>query len=220
MWSRAKLTSVRGFWLALDIFAILFRNSCHRRGPQDRLLGMRSTSEEDARAGGDLVATRADFDDFYRAELPRLVALARALGGAALADDVAQEAMLAAYRQWGRVSDLRNPAGWVRRACANLAVSQYRRRVIEVRALTRLARRPAVVPMDEMDEEFWEAVHRLPSRQAQSVALRYVYELEISEIAETLEISEGSVKQHLSRARARLAQELHLGAHDVEEDAR
>ena len=180
---------------------------------------MSTTSMEDAWPGGEILVTHADFDDFYRAELPRLVALARALCGPALADDVAQEAMLAAYRKWRRVSDLQYPAGWVRRTCANMAVSQYRRRMIELRALARLATRPDTSPLDAPDEEFWRAVHRLPSRQAQAVALRYVYELDISEIAETLAISEGSVKQHLSRARARLAHELHLGAHEVEEEA-
>lgn len=184
-----------------------------------RVPGMWTTSVEEAWPRGDLVTTRADFDDFYRAELPRLVALARALCGPALAEDVAQEAMLATYRKWRRVSDLEYPAGWVRRACANLAVSQYRRRMIELRALTRLASRPETPPLDGPDEEFWAVVHTLPARQAQAVALRYVYELDITEIAATLEISEGSVKQHLSRARARLAQELHLGAHEVEEDA-
>lgn len=184
-----------------------------------RVQGVWTTSAEDDWAGGDVVAIGADFDAFYRTELPRLVALARALCGSTLAEDVAQEAMLAAYRKWRRVSDLQYPAGWVRRTCANLAVSQYRRRVIELRALTRLASRPDAAPLDTPDEEFWEAVHRLPSRQAQAVALRYVYELDISEIAETLEISEGSVKQHLSRARARLTHELHLEALEVEEDA-
>ena len=166
-----------------------------------RVQGVWTTSVEDAWAGGDVVAIGADFDAFYRTELPRLVALARALCGSTLAEDVAQEAMLAAYRKWRQVSDLQHPAGWVRRTCANLAS------------------RPEAAPLDTSDEEFWEAVHRLPSRQAQAVALRYVYELDIAEIAETLEISEGSVKQHLSRARARLTHELHLGAHEVEEDA-
>lgn len=179
---------------------------------------MWTASVEDAWPGGEMVAARTDFDDFYRAELPRLVALARALCGPALADDVAQEAMLAAYRKWRRVSGLENPAGWVRRTCANLAVSQYRRRMVELRALTRLAGRRDPAPMEAPDEEFWAAVHQLPSRQAQTVALRYVYELDIAEIAETLEISEGSVKQHLSRARARLARD--LGSHEAEEDAR
>ena len=66
-------------------------------------------------------------------------------------------------------------------------------------------------------DDFWTTVRRLPARQAQSAALRYIYELDIAEIAWTLEISEGSVKQHLSRARARLAQDLHLTEDPVEE---
>ena len=181
---------------------------------------MRTTSVEDAGRGGEpLTTTRAEFDDFYRAEFPRLVVLARALSGPVLADDIAQEAMLAAYRKWSHVSNLRAPAGWVRRTCAHLAVSQYRRRMIELRALGRLASRPEAAPLEAPDEEFWQAVHGLPARQAQSVALRYVYELDLAEIAETLEISEGSVKQHLSRARARLARELRLGADEVEKEA-
>jgi Sigma-70 region 2 len=63
--------------------------------------------------GGDTVAigSRVDFDDFYRAELPLLVALARALCGAAVADDIAQEAMLVAYRRWRPVGDLEHPEG-------------------------------------------------------------------------------------------------------------
>lgn len=178
---------------------------------------MSTISMEDDWSGGEVLDGRLRFEDFYRAELPRLVALARALCGAALADDVAQEAMLAAYRKWRRVSELQYPAGWVRRVCANLAVSQYRRRMIEVRALTRLSGRPEPVPLEAPDEEFWVAVHQLSARQAQAVALRYVYELDIAEIARTLAISEGSVKQHLSRARTRLAQELQLGTHAVEE---
>ncbi len=143
----------------------------------------------------EIQATHADFDDFHRAELPRLVALAQALGGPAPADDVAQEAMLAAYRKWRQVSDLKHPAGWVRRACANLAVSQYRRRMIEFRTLTRVATRLSPIALDAPDEEFWAAVHKLPARQAQTAGLRYVYELDISEIARTLEIAEGSSLQ-------------------------
>lgn len=184
---------------------------------------MPTTSVEDAWPGGEALTTRADFDEFYRAEFPRLVALARALCGPALADDVAQEAMLAAYRKWRSISDLQYPAGWVRRTCANMAVSQYRRKMIEVRALTRFVSRPSAnplpTPLPTRDDDFWAAVHQLPTRQAQVVALRYVYELDLSEISHTLAISQGSVKQHLSRARARLARELRLGAYEVEEAA-
>jgi RNA polymerase sigma factor (sigma-70 family) len=180
---------------------------------------MTTDQVEDSELGGEMLTPRprAHFDDFYRAEFPRLVALARALCGPAVADDVAQEAMLAAYRKWKQVGDLQYPAGWVRRTCANIAVSQHRRRMIELRVLTRLAARRQPTPLESCDDEFWGAVRRLPARQAQSAALRYVYQLDIADIARTLEISEGSVKQHLSRARARLAQDLQLDRDSTEE---
>jgi RNA polymerase sigma-70 factor (ECF subfamily) len=151
-----------------------------------------------------------DFEEFYRAELPRLVALARALAGPEVADDLAQEAMLVAYRRWSALSRYRSPEAWVRRTCANLAVSAFRRRLVELRGLARLASRPGLAEVDEDSEAFWAAVRQLPTRQAQVAALRYLYGLTLAEISETLQISEGSVKVHLSRARSRLARTLGL----------
>jgi RNA polymerase sigma factor (sigma-70 family) len=151
---------------------------------------------------------RADFEDFYLAEVHHLVALARSLAGPAVAEDIAQEAMLVAFRRWREVGDLERPDLWVRRTCANMAVSQFRRRVAELRAATRLAaRRDGRVsePMSDRAEEFWAAVRALPHRQAQAAALRFVYDMPLSEIAETLDCSVGTVKQHLSRARHTLA---------------
>ena len=152
-----------------------------------------------ARAAGSL-----SFDEVYRAELAGLVALARGLCPPAIAEDVAQEAMLVALRRWTYVSRLEHPEAWIRRTCANLAVSQFRRRLVEVRVLTRLRSRPAgSVPEPDVDE-FWALVRRLPRRQAQVVALHYLYDLDDA----TLEVSVGSVKVHLSRARATLRRAL------------
>lgn len=155
-------------------------------------------------------AGRASFDDFYRAQFPRLVPLARALCGAGVAEDIAQEAMLASYRSWPQVSQLAAPEAWVRKTCANLAVSAFRRRVCELKALVRLG--PAVdrPPLSPDGEAFWSAVRALPKRQAQAAALRYLYDLSVAEVAQTLDISEGAVKQHLSRARAALVAQLDL----------
>ena len=155
------------------------------------------------------------FDDFYRAELPRLVALARGLCPPSLAEDVAQEAMLVAYRKWRTVADLDRPDLWVRRVCANLAVSSFRRRMVEVRALARLAGRREPEPLSDATEELWAAVRGLPRRQAQSAALRFVYDLPIADIAVVLGCSEGTVKQHLSRARAAIRHDLHLEEGDA-----
>jgi RNA polymerase sigma factor (sigma-70 family) len=155
-------------------------------------------------------AAAPPFDDFYRAELARLVALARGLCAPALAEDVAQEAMLVAYRKWGTVSQLQRPDLWVRRVCANLAVSSFRRRMVELRAVARLAGRRELQALSSESEEFWAAVRMLPKRQAQAAALRFVYELPVADIAEVLGCSEGAVKQHLSRARAALTKTLDL----------
>ena len=156
------------------------------------------------------------FEDFYRAELARLVALARGLCSPALAEDVAQEAMLVAYRKWRTVAELDRPDLWVRRVCANLAVSSFRRRMVEVRAVTRLAGRRQLEPLSDGTEELWAAVRSLPKRQAQTAALRFVYDLPIADIALVLGCSEGTVKQHLSRARAALRKALDL---ELEGDA-
>ena len=42
------------------------------------------------------------------------------------------------------------------------------------------------------------------------VALHYVFDLSVADVARTLEISEGSVKVHLSRARQTLARSMGL----------
>jgi RNA polymerase sigma-70 factor (ECF subfamily) len=149
------------------------------------------------------------FESFYRRELPALVVLARALAGPAHADDVAQDAMLTAYNRWDQVCTYESPGAWVRQVCANRAVSMLRRRAAEARAVVRLGgRRPTQAPISESGETFWSEVRRLPRRQAQSVALFYVYDLSVAEVALTLGCSEGSVKVHLSRGRAALARRL------------
>lgn len=61
---------------------------------------------------------------------------------------------------------------------------------------------------DPDDEAFWELVRALPRRQAQSVALHYLFDLSVADVAATLGIAEGSVKVHLSRARQTLAARL------------
>ena len=149
------------------------------------------------------------FESFYRREYPRIAALARVLTGPLGGEDPAQEAMLVAFRRWREVSEMADPAMWVRRVCVHIATSQVRRRAAEARALLRLGgRRETRSDPVPSDEDFWAAVRALPRRQAQVVALYYLFDLAVAEVAATLAISEGSVKTHLSRARASLAVEL------------
>jgi RNA polymerase sigma factor (sigma-70 family) len=152
------------------------------------------------------------FDDFYAREYPGLVALAYVLTGSrASAEDIAQEAMLAAYRSWSQVGEYEFPAAWARRACANLATSFARRRLVEARALLKLrGRATEVTELDEGASVFWSEVRRLPRRQAQCLALFYMYGCSVAETAQVLDCSQSSVKTHLARGRATVAPRLDL----------
>jgi len=161
--------------------------------------------------------TALSFEAFYLQEVPRLVALAAGLCGRAFAEDVAQEAMLVTCRRWREVGRRDHPEAFARRVCSNIAVSVFRRRLVEMRAVIRLTdrswHRGEAEPAG--DDQFWIEVSSLPRRQAQVIALRYVYDLEVAQIAETLGISVGSAKVHLHRGRRALARRLGL---DVEEE--
>lgn len=152
------------------------------------------------------------FDDFYRREHRHVLGLAFVLtGNQATAEDVAQDAFTAAFRNWRSVAAYGSPGAWVRRVVCNRAASVLRRRMHEAKALMRLARRATTaIELDEGDEAFWQAVRRLPPRQAQAVALYYLDDYSVRQVAAVLECSEGTVKTHLSRARAAVARDLRL----------
>ena len=88
-----------------------------------------------------------------------------------------------------------------------------RRRLLEARALARLlaGRGPAVAELPDQDAEVWRAVRALPRRQAQVIALRYVADASVAEIARTLGLAEGTVKAQLHRGRQSLAARLGTG---------
>jgi RNA polymerase sigma factor (sigma-70 family) len=152
------------------------------------------------------------FEDFYAAEIRSCTALAYSLcGSAGLAEELAQDAMTAAYRDWDRVRQMDLPGSWVRRATANLATSATRRRMAEARAVVRLSsRRQAESVLPDSDEDFWRAVRSLPRRQAQATALRYGLGCTVAEVAEILGCAEGTAKASLHAARASVSRRLGL----------
>ena len=159
-----------------------------------------------------------DFDAFFRREYHALVGLALVLtGDRVTAEDLAQDALLAAHRKWDDLAHYDDPGAWVRRVVANRSASVWRRRSRELRAMTRLRARPVDVgaALDAPDDEFWDEVRALPTRQAQCVALRYLEDRPVEEIAEILEIAPGTVRVHLHEARKTLA--VRLGETDEEE---
>ena len=157
------------------------------------------------------------FDDLYQREYRPLVAFAYALSGSwGSAEELAQDAFLAAFRDWERVRSYSVPEAWLRRAVANRSVSRWRRLASESRALIRIAHRPERAGELELglDDEFWAAVRALPRRQAEVVTLHYLEDRTVDEIAAVLDIAAGTVKVHLHRARAALAAALELEVRD------
>jgi RNA polymerase sigma-70 factor (sigma-E family) len=178
----------------------------------------RRTAPASGGGGSRAVRLPGPFEQFYLQEYPRVVKLAYALSGSRTgAEDIAQEAFLRAYRDWDRVGSYEHQAAWVRRVAANLATSGLRRRLVEARALTRLAarREPALDPLPAENADFWRAVRALPHRQAQAVALYYLGDLSIQQTASVLDCAQGTVRAHLAKARRTLARRLNL---EVEEE--
>lgn len=157
----------------------------------------------------------SDFDEFFRAEHPRLVALAIGLTGVPeVARDLVQDTMTKAYRDWAQVSQLDRPGAWARRVTVNATIDWHRRRRREDVALRRLDRRDgqeiAGVPESE-SARFWAAVRALPDKQRAVIALYYLEDRSVGEVAATLEMASGTVKSTLHAARAALA--IALGVH-------
>jgi RNA polymerase sigma-70 factor (ECF subfamily) len=153
------------------------------------------------------------FEDFYARDFAALVGLAYALSGSRNgAEDLAQEAFLAAHRSWDRVGRYDDPGAWVRRVVANLSVSTFRRGLAEAKALARAAVGSAsVLPeLSQDDAEVWRTVRTLPRRQRQVIALRYLEDMPVAEIARVLGTAEGTVRKHLHDGRLTLAARLGL----------
>lgn len=163
---------------------------------------------EDARTAGN--AFRESFDSFYKREFRSVVGLAYVLSGRSrAAEDLAQDAFLAAFRQWERIAGYDDPGAWVRRVVSNRAVSRIRRSAAEARAVIRLGGEDHTVPEADPDAiHLWAEVRRLPTRQAQVIALKYYDGQPISDIARILGCSDTTVKTHLERAKSALARRL------------
>jgi len=146
-----------------------------------------------------------------------------------LADDVAQEAFVRAWRSLDRF-DLGRPFGpWICRIAANLAVNHVRSpRAREEGLPDGHAETPSPDPgplgtiLDaEAKRVLDEAVAGLGPEQRAVFVLRAVEEMSYEEIAEALGISQGTVMSRLFRARERLARALapYLGAAAVRRKA-
>ena len=141
-----------------------------------------------------------------------------------LAETLTQECFLKAHRNWSSFRGDSSAMTWLMRIAINLQKDHWRNRRMQFWRQTRtnavdLDEASEWLPSGESSQEqkllarervgqVWSAVEGLSERQRTVFLLRYVEELELSEIARTTGLSEGTVKAHLSRALARVRAEL------------
>jgi RNA polymerase sigma-70 factor (ECF subfamily) len=150
----------------------------------------------------------------------RIVALARRMLGAASpedAEDVAQDAFLAAYDKRATFRKGESFRPWLYRIAVNRCLDRHRART----------RRPPPLSIDEgpeavdaghdplgsmlaveRDARLQSAVDALPPKYKAVFLLRHVDDLSYEEIAVAADLPIGTVKTHLFRARAQLRQAL------------
>ena len=160
---------------------------------------------------------RDEFAAMCRRVSPRLVGtLVLRCGDRALAEDIAQEALARAWRDWPRISD-RPVEPWVYAVGFNLLRS-WRRRVITARRhAPTLASVPAAGDDPDAALGLRAAVAALPDRQREAIALRYYADLSVRDTAAVMRCAEGTVRALTTQATTTLRERLGL-AFTVEED--
>lgn len=146
--------------------------------------------------------TRERFIDLVRVEQEplRRFLLALCNGDAALADDIAQDALVRAYVASGSFLGLSKFSTWLFRIAYNCYIDHHRKaRLDEAPVEAALA-----VPADESTDaafryqQLYQALERLPGKEKAAIALFYFEDRSIKEIASILDMPQGTVKYHLS----------------------
>ncbi|NJM06289.1 sigma-70 family RNA polymerase sigma factor [Candidatus Gracilibacteria bacterium] len=134
------------------------------------------------------------------------------LGDAAEAEDVVQETFIRALRALGSFNTQRPLQPWLFGIAANLA--RNRQRSFK-RYLTAIRRSfepvPDTITLSEArasasweSQTLWQAIRRLSRSDQEVIYMRYFLELGEREVAQALDVAQGTVKSRLSRALARL----------------
>jgi RNA polymerase sigma factor (sigma-70 family) len=158
----------------------------------------------------------------WRIEQPRLItSLSRMLRDVTLAEDLTQDALVAALEHWPAAGVPDNPGAWLMATAKRKALDHLRRRKMLAQKhdvlQSDLAREQQAMPdLDSaLDDDFGDellrllftACHPLLSREARAaLALRMICGLTTEEIARAFLISEATVAQRIVRAKRTLSE--------------
>lgn len=162
---------------------------------------------------------RAAFAALLREHQDEVYTLARRLvGDSHLASDVAQEALIRAWRALPKFRGDAKLSTWLYRITANTAWTHKKRASrhqsasidehIDVAAPVGSDHPEVAGEIVELRGRLRQALDRLPDSHREIVVLKDIYGWSHAEIAESLDISVTAAKVRLHRARARLARDL------------
>ena len=154
--------------------------------------------------------TQERFIDLVRVEQEplRRFLLALCNGNAALADDIAQDALVRAYVASGSFLGLSKFSTWLFRIAYNCYIDHYRKVSLEEAPVEAAI----AVPADDASDasfryqQLYQALEKLPEKEKAAIALFYFEDLSIKEIAGILNMPQGTVKYNLSMGRTHLKQ--------------
>lgn len=150
------------------------------------------------------------FDEFVNAELDGLISFATALAGDRyLAEDILSDALVKVAVHWRRVSMADDRVAYVRRVVVTTYLAdrrKARRRRTEPTSDMSTLDRPTTDQADVVvaREEVADLIARLPRQQKAVIVLRYLFDEPDDQIARVLGCTPGTVRSHLSHARAAL----------------
>ena len=167
-------------------------------------------------------ATHRAIDAVWRIESARLIAgLTRIVGDVAVAEDLAQDALVAALEQWPRSGIPDRPGAWLMATAKRRGIDALRRRVTlerkheligrELQILEQLDRSELAEHVEDVQDDvlrlMFMTCHPALSREARvALTLRLLGGLSTPEIARAFLVSEGTVAQRIVRAKRTLAE--------------
>lgn len=165
----------------------------------------------DGGTGVDLV--RVVFEASYHRLVGQLYGVC---GNLTEAEEVVAEAFARAVQHQRSFARLDNPEAWLRTVAVNVSRTRHRRARMAAERERAQVRQPV---MDDEHLALMAALRRLPLPQREAIALHYLADLPVAEVASCLGVPVGTVKTRLSRGRAALA--VLLSSHpDPHEEAR
>ena len=164
--------------------------------------------DDDAAAPAGLaMRDQVGFVTFYETSYARVVGqILVVVGSVAEAEDITQEAFIRAAARWDRISEYDAPEAWVRRVAMNLAINTVQRTRRRTLILMR-GHRETTAPEPGVERvALADAMARLPLRYRAVIALHYMADLSVQQVADELDLPAATVRTRLARGRRRLAE--------------